>query len=74
VIEEGKAAKEAALLTDTVRTVQHCIKKYNDDEKRLCLSALGNLELGAKLGSQLINQLAKSPLCKRNGAIPPTKF
>lgn len=37
VIEEGKTAKEAALITGIIiRTAQHYIKKYNDDEER-CL-------------------------------------
>jgi hypothetical protein len=37
VIEEGKTAKKAALITgNNVRTAQHYIKKYNDDEER-CL-------------------------------------
>jgi transposase len=35
VIEQGKTAKEAALLTGiNIRTAQHYIKKYNDDEER----------------------------------------
>ena len=35
VIEEGKTAKEAALITGiNVRTAQHYIKKYNDDEEK----------------------------------------
>ena len=35
VIEEGKTAKEAALLTGiNVRTAQNYIKKYNDDEEK----------------------------------------
>ena len=37
VIEEAKTAKEAALITGiNIRTAQHYIKKYNDDEER-CL-------------------------------------
>jgi len=33
VIEEGKTAKEAALITGiNIRTGQHYIRKYNDDE------------------------------------------
>jgi transposase len=35
VIEQGKTAKEAALLTGiNIRTAQHYIKKYNDDDER----------------------------------------
>src|SRR5246127_1651805 len=35
VIEEGKSAKDAALITGiNIRTAQHYIKKYNDDEER----------------------------------------
>ncbi|OZJ01575.1 hypothetical protein BZG36_05605 [Bifiguratus adelaidae] len=35
VIEEGKTAKEAALITGiNIRTAQHYIKKYNDDEEK----------------------------------------
>src|ERR1700719_819474 len=35
VIEQGKTAKEGALLTGiNIRTAQHYIKKYNDDEER----------------------------------------
>ena len=35
VIEQRKTAKEAALLTGlNIRTAQHCIKKYNEDEER----------------------------------------
>ncbi|OZJ01798.1 hypothetical protein BZG36_05533, partial [Bifiguratus adelaidae] len=35
VIEQGKTAKEAALLTGiNIRTAQHYIKKYNDDNER----------------------------------------
>ena len=35
VIELGKTAKEAALLTGiNIRTARHCIKKYNEDEER----------------------------------------
>jgi transposase len=35
VIEEGKTAKEAALINDiNIRTAQHYIKKYNDDEEK----------------------------------------
>ena len=35
MIEQGKTAKEAALLTGiNIRTAQHYIKKYNDDEER----------------------------------------
>jgi hypothetical protein len=35
VIEEGKTAKEAALITSiNIRTAQHFIKKYNDDEEK----------------------------------------
>jgi transposase len=35
VIEQGKTAKDAALLTGiNIRTAQHYIRKYNDDEER----------------------------------------
>ena len=35
VIEEGKAAKEAGLITGiNIRTAQHYIKRYNDYEER----------------------------------------
>ena len=35
VIEEGKSAKDAALITGVkIRTTQHYIKKYNDDEEK----------------------------------------
>jgi transposase len=35
VIEEGRSAKEAALITGIdSRTAQHYIKKYNDDEEK----------------------------------------
>jgi transposase len=35
VIEEGKTAKEAALITGiNIRTAQHYVKQYNDDEER----------------------------------------
>jgi transposase len=35
VIEQGKTAKDVALLTGiNIRTAQHYIKKYNDDEER----------------------------------------
>src|SRR6202035_1836636 len=35
VIEQGKTAKDAALLTEiNIRTAQHYIKKYNNDEER----------------------------------------
>jgi transposase len=35
VIEEGRTAKEAALITGiNIRTAQHYVKKYNDDEER----------------------------------------
>ena len=35
VIEQGKTAKDAALLTGiNIRTAQHYIKKYNDDDER----------------------------------------
>jgi transposase len=38
VTEQGKTAKEAALLSGiNIRTAQHYIKKYNDDEERLLL-------------------------------------
>jgi transposase len=37
VIEEGKSAKDAALITGiNIRTAQHYVKKYNDDENK-CL-------------------------------------
>ena len=35
VIEEGKAAKEAELITGiNIRTAQHYVKRYNEDEER----------------------------------------
>lgn len=35
MIEEGKSAKDAALITGiNIRTAQHYIKKYNDDEEK----------------------------------------
>jgi len=35
VIEEGRTAKEAALITGfNIRTAQHYVKRYNDDEER----------------------------------------
>jgi hypothetical protein len=35
VIEHGKTAKEPALLTGiNIRTAQHYVKKYNDDDER----------------------------------------
>ena len=35
VIEEGKTAKEAALITGiNIRTAQHYVKRYNEDEER----------------------------------------
>ena len=35
MIEEGKTAKEATLITGiNIRTAQHYIKKYNDDDER----------------------------------------
>jgi hypothetical protein len=38
VIEEGKAAKEASLITGiNIRTAQHYIKRYNDYEERRLL-------------------------------------
>ena len=36
MIEEGKSAKDAALITDiNIRTAQHYIKKYNDDKEKM---------------------------------------
>jgi transposase len=38
VIEEGKPAKDAALITGiNIRTAQHDVKKYNDDEEKRLL-------------------------------------
>jgi hypothetical protein len=35
VIEEGNTGKEATLITGiNIRTAQHYIKKYNDDEEQ----------------------------------------
>jgi hypothetical protein len=39
VIEEGKAAKEAALMTGiNIKTTQHYMKKCDDDDENACLS------------------------------------
>ena len=36
MIEEGKSAKDAALITGiNIRTAQHYIKKYKDDEEKM---------------------------------------
>jgi hypothetical protein len=49
VIEEGKTAKEAALMTGiNIRTAQHYIKKYNDDEERRLSVSVGKLGTGRK--------------------------
>jgi hypothetical protein len=51
VIAEGKTAKEAEVMTGiNIRTAQHYIKNMTMMRKDACLSALGNLELDAKLG------------------------
>jgi hypothetical protein len=50
VIEQGKTAKDASLLTGiNIRTAQHYIKKYNDDEERSWALAVENLELNVRL-------------------------
>ena len=49
VIEEGKTAKEAALVTGiNIRTAQHYIKKYNDDEERRLPVTVRKLGAGRK--------------------------
>ena len=51
VIAEGKTAKEAEVMTGiNIRTAQHYIKNILMMRNDACLSALGNLELDAKLG------------------------
>ena len=50
VIGEGKAAKEAALITGiNIRTTQHYLKRYNDDEERRCLFATKSLQFEPKV-------------------------
>ena len=52
MIEEGKTAKEATLITGiNVRTAQHYVKKYNDDEERglLCRYRKTKVRNGDKL-------------------------
>ena len=49
VIEKGKTAKEAALMTGiNIRTAQHYIKKYNDDEERRLPVTVRKLGAGRK--------------------------
>jgi hypothetical protein len=68
VIEEGKTTKEATLITGiNVRTAQHYVKKYNEDEER-CLpcrhrkTKVGNDgKLTAALSPFLIDYIDKYP-------------
>jgi hypothetical protein len=47
VIEEGKTAKEAALITGiNLRTAQHYVKRYNDDEERRLPGGYGKPRVG----------------------------
>ena len=49
VIEEGKTAKDAALITDiNVGTAQHYLKRYNDDEERRLPVCHKKPRIGAK--------------------------
>src|SRR3984893_15284100 len=49
VIEEGKTAKDAALITGiNVRTAQHYLKRYNDDEERRLSVCRKKPRIGAK--------------------------
>ncbi|OZJ06845.1 hypothetical protein BZG36_00042 [Bifiguratus adelaidae] len=49
VIEEGKTAKDAALITGiNIRTAQHYIKRYNDDEERRLPVCNRQPRIGAK--------------------------
>ena len=50
VIEEGKTAKDAALVTGiNIRTAQHYVKMYNDDEVRRLPFCHKSLELKPKV-------------------------
>ena len=68
MIEEGKAAKEASLITGiNIRTTQHYVKKYNEDEER-CLpcrhrkTKVGNDgKLTSALSPFLIDYIDKYP-------------
>jgi hypothetical protein len=68
VIEEGKTAKEATLITGiNVRTAQHYVKKYNEDEERRLRcrhrkTKVGNDgKLTAALSPFLIDYIDKDP-------------
>lgn len=62
MIEDDKTAKETALMAGmNVRTAQHDIKKYNDDEERCLPVSLRKLGTGRKArltegGSQFLIQ------------------
>ena len=68
VIEEGKTAKDAALITGiNIRTAQHYIKRYNDDEERRLPTRRGNSRVAhtsklTEVHSQfLIDYIDKNP-------------
>jgi len=59
VIEEGKTAEEAALMTGiSIRTAQHYIKKYHDDEEK-CLSVGDSKKFSAGGTNKLAEEHSK---------------
>lgn len=59
VIEEGKTAKEAALMIGiNIRTAQHYIKKYHDDEEK-CLSVGDSKKFSADGTNKLAEEHSK---------------
>jgi hypothetical protein len=59
VIEEGKSAKDAALMTDiNIRTAQHYIKKYNDEEEK-CLPVDASKKFSAGRTGKLTDEHSK---------------
>jgi transposase len=59
VIEEGKTAKEAALMIGiNIRTAQHYIKKYHDDEEK-CLSVGDSKKFSAGGTNKLAEEHSK---------------
>ena len=59
VIEEGKTAKDAALMIGiNIRTAQHYIKKYHDDEEK-CLPVGGSKKFSAGRTNKLAEEHSK---------------
>jgi transposase len=59
VVEEGKTAKDAALMTRiNIRTSQNCIKKYHDDEEK-CLPVGGSQKFSADRTNKVAEEHSK---------------